>query len=60
MLPNRAVVTYCTCPSEATSIRAAGSLKEIGFEAAALMGGFEAWKAKYLVEPTEAAKTAIS
>jgi rhodanese-related sulfurtransferase len=59
MLPNRAVVTYCTCPSEATSIRAAGSLKEIGFEAA-LMGGFEAWKAKYLVEPTEAAKTAIS
>jgi rhodanese-related sulfurtransferase len=35
-------------------------LKEIGFEAAALIGGFEAWKAKYLVEPTEAAKTAIS
>jgi rhodanese-related sulfurtransferase len=52
--PPRAVVTYCTCPSEATSIRAAGNLKEIGFEAAALMGGFEAWKAKYLVELTKA------
>jgi hypothetical protein len=29
-------------------------LNKLGFKAAALEGGFEAWKARYPVEPTEA------
>jgi rhodanese-related sulfurtransferase len=49
------VVTYCTCPREATSARAARFLSSRGYQAAPLAGGFEAWEDASL--PTEA-KTA--
>ena len=46
------VVTYCTCPSENTSAGAAAFLREKGYTAAALAGGFEAWEeAGYPTEP---------
>ena len=38
------VVTYCTCPNENTSARAAALLNERGYHAAALAGGFEAYQ----------------
>ncbi len=45
------VVAYCWCPHEATSGRAVRQLQRLGFTAAALRGGLEAWQAKYPVEP---------
>ncbi len=46
------VVTYCTCPNENTSARAAAMLNDKGYNAAALSGGFEAWEdAGYPTEP---------
>ncbi len=46
------VVTYCTCPNENTSARAAALLNEKGYRAAALEGGFNAWEeAGYPTEP---------
>jgi NhaP-type Na+/H+ or K+/H+ antiporter len=49
----RPVVTYCTCPNDATSADAARRLGAMGFDALALRGGFAAWKAKYAVEPVK-------
>jgi rhodanese-related sulfurtransferase len=49
----RSVVAYCTWPSEATSARVARQLKSLGFDAAALLGGYNAWQALYPVEPKE-------
>ncbi|MBX3061891.1 MAG: cation:proton antiporter [Anaerolineae bacterium] len=45
------IVVYCSCPNDATSIRVARQLKEQGFTARALQGGFHAWRDKYPVEP---------
>jgi rhodanese-related sulfurtransferase len=39
----RLVVTYCACPTEASSLRAADLLRAGGIEARALVGGYEAW-----------------
>jgi rhodanese-related sulfurtransferase len=36
---------------EATSARAARLLQSLGFDAAALKGGYNAWRAAYPVEP---------
>jgi NhaP-type Na+/H+ or K+/H+ antiporter len=52
-------VTYCTCPDEATSLKAAESLRAAGFRAVALLGGFEAWKAKHSVEPVNVTRYGI-
>jgi NhaP-type Na+/H+ or K+/H+ antiporter len=48
---DRPIVAYCTCPDEASSGRVSRHLNELGFQAAALEGGFNAWKAQYPVEP---------
>jgi rhodanese-related sulfurtransferase len=48
---DRLVVTYCTCPDEASSGRVARYLNSKGFDAAALVGGYNAWHASYPVEP---------
>ena len=46
------IVPYCTCPSEGTSARAALLLNERGYDAAALVGGFDSWvDAGYPTEP---------
>jgi rhodanese-related sulfurtransferase len=47
----RPVVAYCTCPDEASSGRVSRFLKEAGFEASALKGGYNAWHEQYPVEP---------
>lgn len=47
----RPVVAYCACPDDATSARVARTLKDLGFPAAALQGGYNAWQARYPVEP---------
>jgi len=40
------VITYCTCPAEASSARAAEKIRQHGFqEVYALAGGFDAWRA---------------
>ena len=39
----RLVVTYCACPTEASSLRAADLLRAGGIEARALVGGYDAW-----------------
>jgi rhodanese-related sulfurtransferase len=39
----RLVVTYCSCPSEASSLRAARALGEHGVRAQALIGGYHGW-----------------
>ncbi len=43
----RHVVTYCTCPEDASAIRAAELLQAEGFAVSALRGGLEAWRAHY-------------
>jgi NhaP-type Na+/H+ or K+/H+ antiporter len=43
--PGRRYVTYCTCPDEQSSGRAARILEKNGLEAAALLDGLAAWKA---------------
>jgi sodium/hydrogen antiporter len=47
----RPVVAYCTCPDEASSGRVSRRLTALGFQASALQGGYNAWKAKYSIEP---------
>jgi rhodanese-related sulfurtransferase len=39
----RLVVTYCSCPTEASSLRAAKELTTAGVTARALVGGFPKW-----------------
>lgn len=39
----RLVVTYCSCPAEASSLRAARALAERGVPARALVGGYPKW-----------------
>jgi len=48
---DRSIVSYCTCPDEASSGRVSRHLQELGFQASALQGGYKAWEAKYPVEP---------
>lgn len=48
---DRIIVAYCTCPNEASSGRAARQLRAMGFDARALLGGYNAWEASYPVEP---------
>jgi len=50
---DRAVITYCTCPNEASSARAALTLMENGYKSVhPLYGGFDAWqKAGLPVDP---------
>ena len=50
------VVAYCTCPNEESSTRAAQSLRDHGYRAFALRGGFDAWAAAEY--PLEAKTTA--
>ncbi|MCC7186099.1 MAG: rhodanese-like domain-containing protein [Acidobacteria bacterium] len=40
---SRLVVTYCACPSEASSLRAARLLAAHGLTARALIGGYHGW-----------------
>lgn len=40
---SRMVVTYCSCPSEASSLRVAQALGEHGVPAQALIGGYHGW-----------------
>jgi rhodanese-related sulfurtransferase len=49
----RAIVTYCTCPDDASSARGARQLIAMGFTAAALKGGYLAWHDKFPVVPKE-------
>lgn len=39
----RGIVTYCSCPTEASSLRAAKLLSDAGLSARALVGGFPKW-----------------
>lgn len=49
------IIAYCSCHAEQTSARVVIDLKRQGFEAAALLGGLQAWKdAGYEVEPKPA------
>ncbi len=41
----RPVVTYCSCPSEGSSLYAVGLLADHGLQARALVGGYRAWTA---------------
>jgi NhaP-type Na+/H+ or K+/H+ antiporter len=47
----RPMVAYCTCPDEASSGRVSRHLRDAGFQASALRGGYKAWEALYPVEP---------
>ncbi|GEM_PF-1824675 len=51
---DRLVVTYCSSPDEATSARAALALREKGYQAKALLGGWRRWQG--LGYPTEPKK----
>lgn len=50
---NSAVVSYCTCPHEESSLKVARGLQEMGWsQVAVLQGGFDAWqKAGLPIEP---------
>ncbi len=50
---DRSIVTYCHCPDEASSGRAARLLQGLGFQAVALEGGYQAWERQYPVVPKE-------
>ena len=39
----RAIVTYCSCPTDTSSMRAAKELSNAGVSARALVGGFPKW-----------------
>ena len=39
----RVIVTYCSCPTESSSLRAAKHLTDAGLIAKALVGGFPKW-----------------
>lgn len=48
---DKQIIAYCSCSAEQTSARVVLDLKRQGFEAAALLGGLNAWKeAGYEVE----------
>ena len=47
--PDEVVVTYCTCPREATAARVVRHLRSLGHEAHALRGGLDAWEE---IQPT--------
>lgn len=49
--PNAPIVVYCSCPDDLTSIRVARQLTESGVPATVLQGGYDAWRAKYYLEP---------
>ncbi len=40
---SRRVVTYCSCPAEASSLRVAQALGQHGVQAQALIGGYYGW-----------------
>lgn len=42
----RPIVTYCTCPEDASAVRAAELLQAEGFAVSALRGGLAAWQAR--------------
>ena len=46
----RAVVLYCSCPNDGTAARAARELINAGYDARALRGGLDAWRAANEVE----------
>ena len=46
-----AIVAYCSCPNDATSMHVTRQLLELGHDARVLAGGFNAWRAEYPVEP---------
>jgi rhodanese-related sulfurtransferase len=49
---DRAIITYCTCPNEASAAKVAEELLEEGWKSVhPLFGGFDAWKREGL--PTE-------
>ncbi len=50
-LQDRLIVTYCHCPDEASSGRAARLLQGLGLQAVALLGGYAAWEGHYPIEP---------
>jgi len=58
MTPGPTMVTYCTCPHEASSARVAQKLLNHGFKNVhALYDGLDAWvKAGYPVEPKDSFK----
>ncbi len=44
---DREIFTYCTCPNEKTSVRAALALQKMGFHSIhPVRGGFDAWKTR--------------
>jgi NhaP-type Na+/H+ or K+/H+ antiporter len=45
------IVPYCSCPNDATSLRATRQLLELGHNARNLTGGYDAWKESYPMEP---------
>lgn len=54
LIPGASVATYCTCPNEGTSGRVASYLNENGYEAKALVGGFDSWvEAGFETEPKD-------
>jgi rhodanese-related sulfurtransferase len=55
----RMVYLYCTCQSDATSIRAAKELIDQGFRVAVIVGGLRAWRRAGLpLEPVPAEEIA--
>lgn len=59
--PNeRPIVTYCACPDDASSARAARQLRTMGFTATVLKGGYHAWQQQLPVAPkTQVSKVAL-
>lgn len=59
LAPDRELVTYCSCPNEATAATAAKLLMAAGFRnVRPLLGGLDAWAAAgYRVDRLPAART---
>jgi len=57
----RTIVTYCTCPNEASSAKLAKTLLDHGFKNVhPLYGGLDAWQAAgYPVEPKETGRGVV-
>jgi rhodanese-related sulfurtransferase len=47
---DRVIVAYCSCPDDATSSHVARQLSDLGFTAAVLKGGYDAWRENYPIE----------
>lgn len=45
------IVAYCSCPDDATSRHVTRQLIDLGHNARVLEGGFDAWSARYPLEP---------